>query len=393
MKTGSVKKEISDWLKSDMVINITLTVFGFAVAFLIAEIALRTLSPHNQFSSLYLGVNEQSNFPGHALYPGLEEQFTYTSNPLGYRSKQLFEKDNYGILALGGSTTECIYLGDENGWTQLLEGKLNAKSDEAFTVGNVGSAGLGASNHYLQLKHLVPQYKYIDMVLVLVGVNDFLKTLQLNGARDETTLEENYRRTFKDYPRTVNKKWYRKTELWMHMRDVNNGWKNLFDHLTPDSLISISNSRMQMRRKTVKVDVLPDLVLSLDVYEESIRNLVSLSHQYKTRIVLITQPVLWHENMSDYEEQLTIFGIPPAINGRTYSNRALAEGMELYNDRLRLVAEDLNVPIIDLAKTLPKDTTVLYDYCHFNLEGAERVADIIYTQLNFLNSEPATHHD
>ncbi|KYG80143.1 GDSL-like lipase/acylhydrolase family protein [Roseivirga ehrenbergii] len=391
MERDLEKNSLLNLLKSNMVINITLLACSFVVAFLIAELTLRIVSPHKQFSSLYLNVNEQSVFPGYALYPGLNEQFTYTSNHLGYRSNHLFGKDSYGILAIGGSTTECVYLGDENGWTQLLETRLNSTSNQAITVGNVGSAGLAAPNHYLQLKHLVPQYKYVDMVVVLVGVNDFLKALQLNGVQDEMTLEENYRRTFKDYPRAVNKKWYRKTELWMHMRDVNNGWKNLFGHLTPDSLISISNSTMEMRRKAIKTDALPDLLIYLDGYEEYIRDMVSLSNQYKTKLVLITQPVLWHENMSDFEEQLTIFGIPPTIDGYTYSTKALAEGMELYNDRLRMVADEMNVTIIDLAEVLPKDTSIFYDYCHFNLEGAERVADTVYDHLKLLISEPIVH--
>ncbi|MFT6871562.1 MAG: hypothetical protein ACJAVN_000563, partial [Roseivirga sp.] len=219
MKRDLGKNSLSNLLKRDKALNIALVAFGFATAFLIAELALRIISPHKQFSSLYLNVNEQGVFPGSALYPGLKKQFSYTTNNLGYRTRNLFSKDNYGILAIGGSTTECVYLGDENGWTQLLEGKLNSTSNQVITVGNVGSAGLGAPNHYLQLKHLVPQYEYVDMVIVLVGVNDFLKAIQLNGAQDEMTLEENYRRTFKSYPREVNQNWYRKTELWMHMRD------------------------------------------------------------------------------------------------------------------------------------------------------------------------------
>lgn len=390
MKRDLGKNILYKILRSDKVINIVLVAFGFAAAFLIAEVTLRILSPHKQFSSLYLNVNEQSIFPGSALYPGLNKQFSYTSNNLGYRSKHLFDKDNYGILAIGGSTTECVYLGDEHGWTQLLEGKMNSTSNQVITVGNVGSAGLGAPNHYLQLKHLVPQYEHIDLVIVLVGVNDLLKALELNGAQDEMTLEENYRRTFKNYPRVVNQKWYRKTELWMHMRDVNNGWKNLFGHLTPDSLITISNRKMEERRKARKIDRLPDLTSSLDNYEADIRNMASLSNQYKTRLVLMTQPVFWRENMSNYEEQLTIFGIPPIINGRTYSTRALAAGMELYNDRLRLVAGEMNIPIIDLSKVLPKDTSIFYDYCHFNLEGAERVAVTVYDHLKVL-IDPIVH--
>ncbi|MFT7148416.1 MAG: lysophospholipase L1-like esterase [Nonlabens sp.] len=391
MKRDLGKNSLSNLLKRDKALNIALVAFGFATAFLIAELALRIISPHKQFSSLYLNVNEQGVFPGSALYPGLKKQFSYTTNNLGYRTRNLFSKDNYGILAIGGSTTECVYLGDENGWTQLLEGKLNSTSNQVITVGNVGSAGLGAPNHYLQLKHLVPQYEYVDMVIVLVGVNDFLKAIQLNGAQDEMTLEENYRRTFKSYPREVNQNWYRKTELWMHMRDINNGWKNLFAHLTPDSLIAISNRKMEERRKTRKTDLLPDLVSSLDSYEADIRNMVSLSNQYKTRLVFLTQPVLWHENMSDHEEQLTIFGIPPMVNGQTYSTKSLAAGMERYNGRLKLIANEMNVPIIDLSEILPKDTSVFYDYCHFNLEGAERVADTVYDHLKLLISETIVH--
>ncbi len=39
------------------------------------------------------------------------------------------------------------------------------------------------------------------------------------------------------------------------------------------------------------------------------------------------------------------------------------------------------VTLIDLAKSMPKDSRYFYDYLHFTNEGAVRVGDIIYAGL------------
>lgn len=55
----------------------------------------------------------------------------------------------------------------------------------------------------------------------------------------------------------------------------------------------------------------------------------------------------------------------------------LADLLETYNKTLRSVCRELGVPCIDLAAKLPKDTSVFYDDCHFNIAGCRQVVDVV----------------
>ena len=50
---------------------------------------------------------------------------------------------------------------------------------------------------------------------------------------------------------------------------------------------------------------------------------------------------------------------------------ALSEHLEVR------VCREEGVDCIDLASMLPKDTTVFYDHCHFNIEGCRKIAGIL----------------
>jgi len=55
--------------------------------------------------------------------------------------------------------------------------------------------------------------------------------------------------------------------------------------------------------------------------------------------------------------------------------------LELYNDAVREVGGERGVLVIDLAKRLPKDSRLFYDFVHFNNEGSAAVAGIAYDVL------------
>ena len=49
----------------------------------------------------------------------------------------------------------------------------------------------------------------------------------------------------------------------------------------------------------------------------------------------------------------------------------------LYNDVTRRVAGEHHVTLVDLARELPKDSRLFYDFMHYTNDGAARVGDII----------------
>ena len=61
--------------------------------------------------------------------------------------------------------------------------------------------------------------------------------------------------------------------------------------------------------------------------------------------------------------------------------------LELFNNVTRQVSQERKIHCIDLAGLMPRDTLYYYDCMHYTNEGAEKVGEIIYENLNKYLSE------
>ncbi len=372
----------------NIIFNLILFLFSTSIALVAGELLLRIAAPHDMYHSVYPNLNYRTpNTKG--KFPGLSDSITVTSNEFGYRSPSYFSKSRYGILALGGSTTICLALNDHETWTYVLEKKLNTSLDIGVTIGNAGHTGFNSAHHYLQLKHLEPQFEGIKMVLVLVGINDYLRFFALGNdyftTQQDTTL---FRTSFVRYPRTANKHWYQRTEWWMHLRDFKNYrlFKNRFN-TNDDKLYRSILERMEAYKQAKKVDKLPNLDFLLEDYTKNLRKIAQLAKSRHLELVFITQPTLWKTEMDSLE--LSISSISPKlIDGIARTPTANARGMKLLNDQLAQIAKEEKVHLIDLASFTPKDTSVFYDHCHYNISGAQKIADILFPTLDSLIRSP-----
>ncbi|GAB5528398.1 MAG: hypothetical protein Roseis3KO_01750 [Roseivirga sp.] len=327
-------------------------------------------------------MNMQGRLKDYHIFPGLDSTFQFTTNAQGYRSNRLLGPQKLGLLAIGASTTECVFLGDDFGWTHLLERSLNETfAQKEIVVANVGVSGLSSGHHYLQMDHLTTQYEHINTVLLLAGINDFLRFLKsdqqyLPSQKDPWLL----RRAFFKYPRQLNPKWYQRTEIWMHMRTVKNDWTNRQMNERNDKVKGLVERKTKDYKLAEKADSLPDYQLAINDFEQNLIRMARLAKSRNLELVMMTQPVLWHEGISEREIDLSIMGVP-LINGQSFTIEALARGMDQFNEVTRKVARDYKLVLIDLAANLPQDSTAFYDYCHFNKSGARLVAQLVSEQL------------
>ena len=68
------------------------------------------------------------------------------------------------------------------------------------------------------------------------------------------------------------------------------------------------------------------------------------------------------------------------INDKDADNSLLQEKiLELYNDVIR--SDSARILVIDLARKMPKNSEYYYDFIHFTNKGAEKVADILASEL------------
>ena len=88
------------------------------------------------------------------------------------RGDEITGQHDYRILAVGGSTTECLFLDQDESWPAVLQRLLNGIGDEPHVwVGDIGVSVRATKHHVLQLHYGLPQWPRIDTVLVLARLH------------------------------------------------------------------------------------------------------------------------------------------------------------------------------------------------------------------------------
>ena len=91
--------------------------------------------------------------PNPAILPGTMVPSRFSINSQGIRGDEISPAHTYRLLAIGGSTTECLYLDDAKTWTQVLQDDLNETPSRAAWVGNAGKSGLDTRHHIFYLQY------------------------------------------------------------------------------------------------------------------------------------------------------------------------------------------------------------------------------------------------
>ncbi len=384
IKGADTTPKIYNWLLAAATLVLTLCV---------AEMTLQWLSPRT-YHVWPPGL--QSRFePTSDIMPGVTGLSRFTINEMGVRGRSLAADDRLRILAIGGSTTECLYLDDHETWPWLLQEILNAGASRAKTwVGNAGRSGHNTRNHVLQAEKLLEQYPNIDVLLMMSGVNDLALRLQRDSGFLPLEYESRhyrqklFRRSFAAIPPMVEElALHRRLALWQWVRVVKKRTEQRHDLANVETATGrtyIDRRRERANASEIRAK-LPDLSAGLDEYERNVRAIVDHAARLNVRVVLMTQPAMWRSGLPPELASLLWFGNAgePLHNARNtyYSIDALAEGMAIYNARLLEICTATPATCIDVAAALPGDTSIFYDDVHFNESGARQVAELVGMEL------------
>jgi lysophospholipase L1-like esterase len=358
----------------------------------VAEMAARTVAPPLQADRHYVWPpNLDTTFePNPAIMPGVAGPAHFVTNNRGIRGDDLSDEQRIRILAVGGSTTECLYLATHEAWPMLLQQKLADRTGAGVWVGNTGKSGQTTYGHIEVVRHLLAELPGIDMILVLPGVNDV--SLHLASGRgfepDDPVLARNafFARYEAELP------FYRRTALWALID------RTLSQEDTPkqkrvgNDLTGLNYDLWRRWRAEAReiVSQMPDLRMALDAYERNLNAMVDLAEQRSVSIVLMTQPALWRQDLTPEESALLWFGwVGPRgerPNYTYYDVDVLAEAMALFNARLLQVCRERRLDCIDLDRHVPRTLESFYDDVHFNEAGSRRVAEIVAQHLERMPS-------
>lgn len=377
----------------DMLSKIILLLISMSIGILLGELGVRTLYPSSKYYFVHRPYLRITFKPSSNIMPGIEGESRYIVNALGVRGDEFSPDQTYRILALGGSSTECHYLDQSETWTGLLQNKLNEyTSGHKIWIGNIGKGGTNTRHHILHMKCLLQQYPNINAIIVLAGINDlslrlaediFYDPLFIKNPGCEEKLSVG---AFSVLPVGCNFSlpYVKRSALWHLAR------KCKYRLFAPGQIQDIEGRYMikwrEHRKNAIAIrNVLPDITSALEEYSRNIETIIDIAESRSVRLIFMTQPVMWERDLPEKLKRLLWFGgigtFRRGSEREYYSVEALDAGIRMYNDTLLKTCRLRQIECIDLSSILPKDTTVFYDDCHFNENGADAVAEIIARYL------------
>lgn len=362
----------------------------FAVLLALEGIS-RILIPNRYFiwpPNFSMTFDAAENIPNGVTFPS-----RMTINASGMRGDLPNDDHGYRILAVGGSTTICVYLDDSQAWPFLLQQDLNRSlgRDEVW-VGNVGRPGHRTDHHILQMEKLLDQHPDIDMVVSLVGINDLITTLPFSGGNRANAPVQTERQmlvmSFSLFPGwDDDTPWYQRN-LFGRINRLST-WRPLpgTAKLQPmdangDFVATLRGYRERAGRFR---HAPPDLRVQRAEYAKNLSRMADVAESRNVRLLLVTQPALWSEELTADERKLLWAGGPPFFrlrDGATYlSAEALASAMTSFNDTLLKVCRERNLECLDAAVRMERTTDNFYDDAHFTEKGSAILAGLISDYL------------
>ena len=384
-----------------------LVVVASIVALVIGELGLRQLPGSDRYYVLPPNIVRSFN-PSPTVVPGVHGPNRFTTNSDGLRGRDFGERaQEYRILAIGGSTTECLLLDDLEAWPHLLERQLARTADgRRIWSGGAGRAGMTARDHAVQIKYLLRQH-VVDAVLLLVGINDMgIALAGLDGdmrgrpVADPEAERRQIPRAFAMAPGRLHEPseflaasdapWYKRTASYQLLKRTRMRVSGLlgrrgFVQNESGTVFETLRSYRRMAPRILSDSELPDLAPSLAEYRRNLVLIVERARAAQVRVILMTQPTLWRHDATPAEHALLWWGGVGNFMGGPgqpyYSIPAMMKALDMFNATLRNVCTTSGVECIDLAARVPKDPSIFYDDDHFTERGAAVVADVIVEYL------------
>jgi len=330
----------------------------------------------------------QELHPSPRIMPGVSGASRFAVSSLGLRGDEISPDRDVRILALGGSTTECLYLDQLEAWPRLLQERLGPR----VWVGNAGKSGLHTRHHRLQAETLLDQLPRMAAVIVLTGVNDLSVRLAQDTAwrpvdfTSPEAVRPLIREAFEVHPpRLAAGAFYQRTALHEALEMFNRRLRSGGATQDVDGRRYVVWRRHRREAPVVR-QRLPDLAPALSEFAANLRAIAGSVTRHRARIVFVTQPYLWRPDLPPELQRLLWLGgvgrFQKEPGHEYYAVSALAAGLDAYNRTLLATCRSLPGAVcVDLASELPKDTTVFYDDVHFNEAGARRVVAVLADQL------------
>ena len=328
---------------------------GLGIALLLVEIVLRVYNPFQsrlRGGDIVLPANMKYEFK-QVNIPGLAQHIVHHKNSMGFRGPELDSAvEGTRIFCVGGSTTECFYLGDGEDWPAIVM-QMMQQSGKSVWINNAGLDGHSTFGHTLLLKQHILKYKP-NVVVFLIGCNDV--------AADGLNAYEQYHLSNK-------KRWLENFETF----NLYLSWKR-----------SRNAATMGVGHQFIDIKTWPkadtsgwrsDTSGKVQEYRKRVLGLAEICWGAGATPIFITQPTLLAPGIDP------VTGIQ--LGTLSFQGKSALHywtKLHQYNQAVKGIGAEYadKIHVIDLATLLPSSTDNYYDFFHFTQTGSRSVAEIIF---------------
>ncbi len=293
-------------------------------------------------------------------------------NSLGLRGPEPRQPatDTPKIIAMGGSTTECLYLSEGDTWTDQLDSLLSGAGFSIW-MNNAGIDGHSTFGHQIVWDQIVAPIRP-SLVLLFVGANDVARDAESYFDRNANVLPPDTVERFLAALGRISKLG-EVLQVWYAGRPAVRQGVYTENAVQVTQLDTITRMPADIDREVRYYEV------SRQAYKNRLKHLIQSVLDVGAVPVLITQPALYGTGTDDQTKvNLGAIALPlQDTTGIVVNGEMQWALLESYNDITRTVGADAGVTVIDVAGSLTKSTRWFYDYLHFTKSGAREMARII----------------
>lgn len=345
-----------------------LTLPLLVILLLVAEFILRTWlpvrDPYERFKHRYSNAYIPSQMPANAVYRlssrenlrNMDTAITYSTNNVGFRGAFLQmpkPDDELRIFIIGGSTTQCLYIDDEKSLNAIVQKHLQSANGKKARVYAAARSGDATAEHLSMLVHRI-LFMQPDLVIVFSGFNDLRKSVQ--------QYDYMHLRPVKEYsPRYI---YLAATETQLARR-LYYLFKKPTDDEKREAVPLVTNYRQlfAIQQRQPVTDSVP--LVDARPYATNLRSIAGACRQNRVPLIFMPNQSTWAEPSMLSQHWLLTCGKV------RYQEDLLKAGLDVFNDTMRKVAHEENVPIFDLPEAIPPTSEYFYDDCHFTTAGCD----------------------
>jgi hypothetical protein len=282
-----------------------------------------------------------------------------------------YEKPDYTLVFLGGSTVACIYVDEESRFPFLVGQLLEQQTGKRITSLNSGVGG-NNSLHSLDilLNKIIPVKP--DAVVMMHNINDLVTLIY-----DKTYWGNNPTRqpivNFYFYKNLTGFKALSTMARDMYIPNLHAATRILSKKIFRQKVKDPDDEFAHIRGKRLAID-------EAAIIAEFKMNLQTFSNICRARRIT---PVLMTQ-FNRYKTKPDPKVLAAMRGFESDSGISVNEFIDIYtkfNEAIREVGQQEGVQVIDLANSIPQDSQYIYDVVHLNSKGSQLAAQIISDQL------------